>query len=147
MTRDEKLRYQAEASRRHRERNKDNAEYRARMSAYQKKYYRSKKGKATEKRFTSKDGAKEYRDARKKTPFYKYSDHMYRSKARKIEWLFTFDTWWKMWKPYWDRRGTACNDLQMCRHGDSGPYSPENVRIDTCANNAREMWEVLRAKK
>lgn len=74
-----------------------------------------------------------------KTPNTKYHAHKSSAIQRGIEWLFTFETWWKIWEPYFDHRGSGCNDLQMCRYGDKGPYSPENVRIDTKANNVREM--------
>ena len=146
MTRDEKLIYQAEVSRRYRERNKDNPEYRAKRCIFQKKYAHSEKGKKTARKSSHTERSKNYQENYHKAPYGRYKAHRGRAKKRNIEWLFTFETWWKIWEPCWGRRGQASNDLQMCRTGDKGPYSPENVRIDTCANNVKEAWEIRRNK-
>lgn len=56
--------------------------------------------------------------------------------ARFIGWEFNLSTWWAVWNASgrWDERGLYV----MARHGDQGPYSPENVRICNRAENSRE---------
>ena len=73
-----------------------------------------------------------------KTPQFKYSNHMFHARQRGVEWGFTFETWWEMWEPYFDQMGQTSDSYHMCRTRDVGPYSPENCRIDTAANNGRE---------
>ena len=101
------------------------------MRDYQKKYRKTQKN-------------IDYIKAYQKTPKYKYCQHRMHAKYRNIKWLFTFEEWWAIWEPHWEKRGQESSGLQMCRYGDSGPYSPENVRIDTLANNIKEMWEIRR---
>lgn len=52
-----------------------------------------------------------------------------KAKHRGIPWEFTFDTWWAMWKPYWEFRGNRRGLLVMARRGDYGAYSPSNCVI------------------
>jgi len=92
---------------------------------YQRKYRASPKGKAYQSKFA-------------KSAKGRYAVHKATATKRNIEWLFDFESWWKMWKPYWDRRGKSINSMQMCRTGDVGPYSPTNCRIDTFHNNLAE---------
>jgi len=87
-------------------------------------------------RLTAKDQAR--CKAWNETPEGKYSNHKTAAGKRGIEWEFTFDTWWAMWEPHWDKRGNGGDKLCMCRRGDRGPYSPENCRIDTNRNNILE---------
>ena len=75
-----------------------------------------------------------------KTPRGRYNGHKSRAKERGIPWGFTFETWWQMWEPHWDNRGRGSEELCMCRDGDTGPYSPENCRIDTSKANIQEAW-------
>lgn len=67
-----------------------------------------------------------------------YNDRMHRAEERGIEWLFTFESWWNIWKPFWKKRGRKSEDLCMARFEDKGPYSPENVRICTNRENHLE---------
>ena len=95
---------------------------------YMREYRKTQKSKAYQKKFAA-------------SPKGRYAAQKSRSVSRGIDWLFTFESWWAMWEPHWDNRGTGVNDLQMCRNGDSGPYSPENCRIDYFRNNLSEMHE------
>jgi len=74
----------------------------------------------------------------KHTPRVKYDNHKSRARQRGIEWGFTFETWWAMWEPYFENMGQTSSSFHMCRTGDTGPYSPDNCRIDTAEVNGRE---------
>lgn len=79
-------------------------------------------------------------DMKKLRQDYRY--HKHNAKVRNIKWEFTFDTWLNVWiksGKYYER-GCKKNQYCMCRYNDTGPYSPDNVRIDTNANNLRERW-------
>jgi hypothetical protein len=54
---------------------------------------------------------------------------------RGIEWKLTITEWWKIWNDSgrWAERGTA--GYVMCRYGDCGPYSADNVYIETASHN------------
>jgi len=60
------------------------------------------------------------------------------AKARGIEFCFTRNEWVSWWGEDIDKRGCKPDDLHMCRHGDTGPYHPDNVYKDTCRNNSRD---------
>lgn len=131
-------------------------ERRSRRSAAQREYRKTERGIARTKKYQSSDKAKKvakrFRQSEggkghNKSPNGRYHTHKAGAKRRGVEWLFTFDTWWAIWEPHWESRGQGSNDLQMCRYGDKGPYSPDNVRIDTCANNVKEMFELRRAQQ
>ena len=59
---------------------------------------------------------------------------------RNIEWLFTFDTWWKMWNDSgkWSERGRKKGQYCMARRGDVGPYSLDNVDIVVVSMNSSD---------
>lgn len=72
------------------------------------------------------------------------------AKQRGIAFEFTLDEWWAWWRTddRWTRRGSRGPDqLVMARHGDVGPYSPDNVRCITAAENLREAVETARIKR
>lgn len=58
---------------------------------------------------------------------------------RNIEWQLTFPQWWTIWQQsgHWGQRGRG-QGYCMCRRGDAGPYSPDNVFIDLLAHNSSE---------
>lgn len=60
------------------------------------------------------------------------------AKARGISWELTFWEWWVIWQESgkWSRRGKRADGFCMCRKGDVGPYSKDNVYIATIAENA-----------
>lgn len=77
------------------------------------------------------------------TPKGIFSVQKRKAKQRGIEWKLSFDEWWKTWQESgkWDERGV--NGYVMCRNGDSGPYSMDNVRIDTFKNNSLENYTMM----
>lgn len=90
----------------------------------------------------------EYQKNYAKTPKGKYIRQRANSHTRGIEWLFTFESWWKIWEESgkWEERGTGPGQFYMCRKGDIGPYAPWNVDIKSHSENSKEMWEVKKAK-
>lgn len=71
----------------------------------------------------------------------KYVDHRHHARHRGIDFLLTFEEWWKLWEPFWDKREST--RYVMCRTGDTGPYAVGNVRIDTHRNNVLEARGLL----
>lgn len=59
---------------------------------------------------------------------------------RRIAWLFTIDTWIAWWAEddRWARRGVHRGEIGMCRFGDTGPYSHDNVFPGRPVDNARD---------
>lgn len=77
-----------------------------------------------------------YKDHKKK-----YLQHRTFAKWRSILWLFNYITWWKKWceSGKWNERGRNSPDnYVMARYGDKGPYSYNNTKIITHAENTRE---------
>lgn len=60
------------------------------------------------------------------------------TKYRNIEWHFTFEEWLAWWGDDIVNRGQGKGKLVMARHGDTGPYHPNNVRKCLHEDNARE---------
>jgi len=59
------------------------------------------------------------------------------AKRRKIEWRMTLNEWVAIW---WEsghlfNRGKRGDEYQLCRFGDTGPYSADNCYVDTASNN------------
>lgn len=69
-------------------------------------------------------------------PFKAYVTQRNGARQRGIEWRFTFETWWLVWKNHFHLRGPGKDDLCMARDGDEGPYSPENVYLTTNSRNS-----------
>lgn len=67
---------------------------------------------------------------------------------RKIPWCLTLWEWWIIWRQsgQWQKRGRNRGEYCMCRFGDKGPYSVENVYIDLHAKNTSYGWETRRQK-
>jgi len=102
-------------------------------AAAQRKYRASKKGQAYTKVFA-------------KSPKGKYDRHRQRAKRRGIAWEFTFDSWWAMWEPHFDKMGQTPDSMHMCRTNDEGAYSPSNCRIDSARNNGVEGSETKKRR-
>jgi len=66
------------------------------------------------------------------------------ARIRGVVWDLTLEDWYSLWSLKWHLRGTSKGSLQMCRTKDKGPYSLENVRIDTVENNRAEHNENVR---
>lgn len=78
----------------------------------------------------------------KGTPLGKFKQHKERARGSKIPFLLSFDEWWKLWQDsgHWEERGKGTDKYQMCRLGDEGPYSIDNVYIATTQVNGRDAW-------
>jgi hypothetical protein len=67
-----------------------------------------------------------------------YAQAKKNAKIRGIEWRFTKEEWYEWWGDDIHKRGSKAGCLQMCRHGDTGPYHPDNVSKKTIEENG---WE------
>ena len=74
----------------------------------------------------------------------KYNSQRSTSKCRNIPFLLTFEEWYD----WWLSNGIDKNQLMvpftkqtfcMCRYGDKGPYSLNNIYCDTVSNNTKIM--------
>jgi len=77
-----------------------------------------------------------------KTPRGIYSVQKRKAKTRGISWEFTFDSWMQVWEDstHWANRGDGRGKYCMCRHNDTGPYSPDNVYIGLFEENTKESY-------
>lgn len=59
------------------------------------------------------------------------------------DWQLTFEEWWKIWQNsgHWEERGVGLDKYQMCRYGDIGPYSKDNVYIAKQKDNLRHQFD------
>jgi hypothetical protein len=85
--------------------------------------------------------ARKSRKSNGRRPEVKYKAQMQGAGKRGIEWHFTFETWWEVWRKSgkWFLRGTKKGQYVMCRKQDQGPYSPGNVYIGTTGQNALDV--------
>ena len=69
-----------------------------------------------------------------------YAQRWNAENKRNIEWKLSFDEWKQLWleSGRYDQRGIYQGQYQMCRYNDKGPYSIDNVRIDTTESNLTE---------
>ena len=60
---------------------------------------------------------------------------------RGIDWGFTLASWWAVWEASgkWAQRGRG-HGYVMARHGDEGPYKPENIYICTQVQNMKDSY-------
>ena len=68
----------------------------------------------------------------------RYAQHKKNAAKRGVEFELSFEEWWAIWEPHWERRGTHKDQLGMCRTHDKGPYRVGNVRLDSPKGNAAE---------
>ena len=75
-----------------------------------------------------------------KSPKGKFNRQKNNAKRRGIEWLLTFEEWWKIWEDSgkWLQRGLGRDVYCMSRRKDTGPYSVENVFIQSGTNNRKD---------
>jgi hypothetical protein len=68
------------------------------------------------------------------------------ARQRGIEWDLTLWQWWSIWQEsgHWTNRGRG-NGYCMCRKGDQGPYSVDNVYIATSVENIQDYWANVRS--
>ncbi len=83
-------------------------------------------------------GAVSSRAKKKKPKLYAYLGQRQCAKQRGIEWLFDFATWVAWWGEDFALRGKKSNELVMARHGDIGPYHPDNVIKMPAGQNVSE---------
>jgi hypothetical protein len=74
------------------------------------------------------------------TPKQKYNDHKARAKRRGILFAMTFDEWFDVWtiSGKWDLRGSGKGKYCMCRVGDTGGYTIDNVFIGAFEKNSSD---------
>lgn len=75
-----------------------------------------------------------------------YSRQKANAKRRGIDWQFTFETWVEFWGDDLQQRGKFHHNLCMQRFGDTGPYSPTNVKKDFARENARTRGVIVRSR-
>lgn len=77
---------------------------------------------------------------RARTPIGAYCMQRQNAERRKIEWKMTLWEWWTIWQKSgkWSRRGRERGRFVMCRKGDTGPYSADNVFIALACENISE---------
>jgi len=68
----------------------------------------------------------------------KYNQQRRHCRQRGIEFQFTYEEWLAWWGEDIVNRGRQRGQLVMARHGDTGPYHPDNVRKATCSDNIKE---------
>ena len=78
------------------------------------------------------------------TPKKAYNDLKHHSVARGIEFLLSYEQFLEMWliSGKWRERGKTKGSYQMCRNGDTGPYSIRNCYIGTVEENQKERHNV-----
>lgn len=87
------------------------------------------------------------RDDYYRTPIGAFQNQRRNARERGIAWGFpTFWSWWQVWDKsgHWNERGRG-HGYVMARHGDSGPYSPQNVKIVLATENVAEYYDRERA--
>ena len=72
----------------------------------------------------------------------KFNQHKHRAEQRGIPFLLSFQEWYDIWiaSGYWNERGVYKGQYCMSRIGDTGPYSVDNVYINTNAENIKDAW-------
>jgi len=71
-----------------------------------------------------------------------FYNHRNRARRHNIEFLLTFDEWLQIWisSGHYHEKGTKTGQYVMSRREDKGPYSVENVYIQTVGDNNREAF-------
>lgn len=72
------------------------------------------------------------------SPKRRYGMHRSNARERGVAWELSFDQWWSLWAPYWDKRGPKRGQFVMSRFMDTGPYAAHNVRIVPAEDNIAE---------
>lgn len=95
------------------------------------------------------DSVHELKLAKKKYPGCcgKFRQQVANARRRHIEFKFTLKEWLSIWGDRWGQRGVGGDALVMCRFGDVGPYSSDNVYIATCGENSYDYQIEKRRRK
>lgn len=117
-TREEKLAYQKKYA----------DENKAAIATYQKEYHRKNKKVAVARATTWSE------DNPKRAAYNWQKSHAGR---RGLAFVLTYDEWVNWWGDDFEYRGGEGTALCMCRYGDLGGYSLDNIYKDTNAGNAR----------
>ena len=102
------------------------------------------KNKECKSRWAKTDAAKvkkkEYYKEYKNTPRYKYTHARKSAISRGISWEFTFEEWLEIWygSDKWEERSPV--GYCMCRYGDEGPYSKDNIYIAHASQNKSDAY-------
>ena len=77
-----------------------------------------------------------------------YSAQKGMAKQRGISWEMDFYQWLQIWEDSGQlhNRGVRKGQWVMCRPNDTGPYSPENVRIVRVETNCAEGFRTARKR-
>jgi len=67
-----------------------------------------------------------------------YTNQKNKAAKRGIEFNLTFEEWLEWWGDDLIHRGRKRNQLQMCRHNDTGPYEVGNIYKGTQAENYQD---------
>lgn len=71
----------------------------------------------------------------------KFEGHKYHAtKTRGLEFTLTYDQWCDIWEQSgkWDQRGAFLGGYVMCRKGDTGGYTSDNVFIESQTFNVKD---------
>jgi hypothetical protein len=79
-----------------------------------------------------------------KDPYTAFREHIKSATARGIPFRMSFEQWWELWEPHYEKRGRSTGQMCMCRHLDAGAYEVGNVRIDYNRSNKAEAGLVHR---
>lgn len=77
---------------------------------------------------------------RERTPIGAFNQQRNNAIRRNVSWQLTLGQWWRIWQRSgkWDQRGKAHDEYVMCRFKDTGPYSADNVFIQTAGENVAD---------
>ena len=66
-----------------------------------------------------------------------YKEQRQSANYRGVGWEFSFFEWANIWldSGKWAKRGRHVGEYCMCRNEDIGPYTKDNIYIDTVTNN------------
>jgi hypothetical protein len=79
---------------------------------------------------------------RKPISYYKYGKHRNDAKQRNIPFQLTYNEWYNWWLSNGVdkniKQPLTKNTLCMCRYGDTGPYSLDNIYCATLSQNQKD---------
>lgn len=82
-----------------------------------------------------------------KDPVTAYMQQVRGAEARGIDFRLSFEEWWELWEPHYEKRGSKKGQMCMCRLHDKGAYEVGNVRIDYLKANIAEAGMLRRSEK
>jgi hypothetical protein len=90
-----------------------------------------------------------YQKYYQQSPRGRYTTHRANSLRRGLDWEFTFEEWWQVWKDSgkWEQRGKSADSYCMARINDEGPYCADNVVITTMTENSRQACDGIKHRR